>query len=243
MEQRPQPLHPPMETLAQALRVRAYARLPDTGLAPLLMADPPHWRRFQDSWERLCLDKHMADGGRYRYRRYSIFHWTAANRSLALAPHRPHYQESVFNPVHGGIHRHYPPMEPDIRNNPVFRGLVGFCMGVLEAVAGAVNWYLEVHQFRILALPSGGHPTPEGIHQDGVDYNFILLVNRSNAAGGETGLYDLKRRPLDGFTLEQPGDGLLADDRRIMHGVSPIMPRDPQAPGYRDVLVVTFRQW
>lgn len=242
LEQRPHPLHLPSEVLARALRERAYARLPGAGLAPLLAGDPAHWRGFQDSWNRLCLDSYMADGGRYRYRRYSVFHWSAADRGLTLAPHRPHYQDSFFNPVHGGIDRHYQPMEPDVRNNPVFWGLIGFCTTVLEQVAGRVDWYLEAHQFRILALPGGGHPTPEGIHRDGVDYNFILLVNRVNVAGGETGLYDLERRPLDSFTLEQPGEGLLADDRRIMHGVSPVMVRDPGAPGYRDVLVVTFRR-
>ena len=31
------------------------------------------------------------------------------------------------------------------------------------------------------------------------------------------------------------------DDHRMMHGVTPVEPIDPSRPGFRDVLVVTFR--
>lgn len=57
------------------------------------------WGGFADSWNRLELDGHMADGGRYRRRRHATF--------------------SIVAP-----------------------------------------------------------PTPEGIHRDGVDYAFMLLVGR-----------------------------------------------------------------
>jgi hypothetical protein len=33
---------------------------------------------------------------------------------------------------------------------------------------------------------------------------------------------------------------LLGDDRRTLHGVSPIRPLDPTRPARRDVLVITF---
>jgi hypothetical protein len=32
------------------------------------------------------------------------------------------------------------------------------------------------------------------------------------------------------------------DDRRVMHGVTPVQPLDPAEPAYRDVLVVTFKR-
>jgi hypothetical protein len=46
---------------------------------------------------------------------------------------------------------------------------------------------------------------------------------------------------LGSFTLTQPFDAALVEDRRVMHGVTPVTPIDPTLPAYRDVLVVTFR--
>ena len=43
-----------------------------------------------------------------------------------------------------------------------------------------------------------------------------------------------------GFTLTDPFDTALVDDRRVAHGVTPVTPIDPALPAYRDVLVVTF---
>jgi hypothetical protein len=50
------------------------------------------------------------------------------------------------------------------------------------------------------------------------------------------------KRPLGSFTLTAPLDSALVDDSRVYHGVTPVVPLDPAAPAYRDVLVVTFRR-
>jgi len=42
------------------------------------------------------------------------------------------------------------------------------------------------------------------------------------------------------FLLSDPGDAVLLDDHRILHGVTEIHAIDPGLPAYRDVLVVTF---
>jgi hypothetical protein len=44
------------------------------------------------------------------------------------------------------------------------------------------------------------------------------------------------------FTLTEPFDSALIDDRRVFHGVTPVSAHDPSKPGYRDVLVVTFKR-
>ena len=104
------------------------------------------------------------------------------------------------------------------------------------------TWHVEVHQFRIEARRGeAGRPTPEGSHRDGVDYVLVLLVNRTNIASGMTSVHDLAGTQLGEFTLTQPLDAALVDDARVLHGVTPVEPLDPATPGYRDVLVVTFR--
>jgi hypothetical protein len=101
---------------------------------------------------------------------------------------------------------------------------------------------VEVHQFRIEASPDvAGQPTPEGLHRDGVDWVFVMLVSRRNVAEGVTEIGAADGRRLGRFTLTEPGDAIFLDDRRVRHGVTPITPIDAAQPGHRDALVVTFR--
>jgi hypothetical protein len=80
------------------------------------------------------------------------------------------------------------------------------------------------------------------MHRDGVDFVLVLLVNRDNIASGITSVHDTAGKELGSFTLTHPLDAALVDDHRVMHGVTPVEPLDPSAPGHRDVLVVTFRR-
>jgi hypothetical protein len=80
------------------------------------------------------------------------------------------------------------------------------------------------------------------MHRDGVDYVLVLLIGRRNIASGMTTVHDLSGKDLGHFTLTDPFDAALVDDARVMHGVTPVQPLDPAEPGYRDVLVVTFRR-
>ena len=111
--------------------------------------------------------------------------------------------------------------------------------GVTPATA---LWLVEMHQFRIAANPDrAGLPTPEGMHRDGVDWVMVCLIDRTNVAGGVTTVADEAGRPLGAFTLEHPLDTVLLDDRRVQHGVTPVVPQERALPAHRDVLVLTYR--
>lgn len=53
-------------------------------------------------------------------------------------------------------------------------------------------------------------------------------------------MFSADGRHLLSTTLSEPGTLLLGDDRRTLHGVTPIRPLDAAKPARRDVLVVTF---
>ena len=111
--------------------------------------------------------------------------------------------------------------------------------GLTPAPAGQV----EAHQFRIEARPGqAGQPTPEGMHQDGVDWVLVLMIGRENIASGTTSIHGLDRTLLGSFTLEAPMDAALLDDHRVFHGVTPVQPLDDARPAHRDVLVLTWRR-
>jgi proton-translocating NAD(P)+ transhydrogenase subunit beta len=61
------------------------------------------WDGFAQSWDDLGVDTYMADGGRYRRRRFAAFRATA--EGVVRKPHQPHYQSRDYNPLNGGIER------------------------------------------------------------------------------------------------------------------------------------------
>ncbi|MFH5925729.1 2OG-Fe dioxygenase family protein [Roseomonas xinghualingensis] len=226
----------------------------DTGYVPLSGAetratfDPAgmalsgaEWARFADSWNDLRPDGYMADGGRYRLRRHAVYA-AEPGQPLTRGPHQPHYQAREYNQLNGGIERWFDPVTAEVGEGAALRSLLDGSRAVFDGVAPGAGWHAEVHQFRIEGHPGEvGKPTPEGMHSDGVDYVLVMMVGRENVAGGVTGI-QIDGREAASFTLQESGDAVLLDDRRVMHGVTPIQPIDPARPAHRDVLVITFRK-
>jgi hypothetical protein len=216
-----------------------------------------NWATFADSWNDLGVDAFMADSGRYRRRRFGAFAISAnesepgaGNRAHAVVvrkPHQPHYQSRDYNPLNGGIERWFEPIKDEIGEHPTLQSILRLCFSLFNELTPAgmrpESWHVECHQFRIEArVGEEGHPTPEGLHRDGVDWVLVMLVARQNIAEGVTSIHDNARRLLGRFTLTHPFDSAFVDDSRVYHGVTPVIPIEPAKPAYRDVLVVTFRR-
>jgi hypothetical protein len=201
------------------------------------------WDAFAASWDDLPEDIHMADGGRYRRRRFAVFN--VSGNSIVRDSHQPHYQSRIYNRLNGGVERWFEPVMDTIANHPITHAIIARLALLFEAIIAPENvptdWHVEMHQFRIEArsdLPA--LPTPEGIHRDGVNGAFVMLVSRRNVSSGVTQIFNPKGRSLGAFILADPGDSVFLDDSRVFHGVTPIVPVDPARHAYRDVLVVTF---
>jgi hypothetical protein len=236
----------PAETrpsIAELVGRDGFAFLHDAEMRGVLEANGLRdWDAFAATWEDLGLDTYMADGGRYRRRRHGAFR--AAGDAIVRQKHRPHYQSRDYNALNGGIARWFDPVSEQTAAMPAFQAILRTCQRVFDTLSpGVPAWEVEVHQFRITAQPGQeGRPTPEGMHRDGVDWVLVLLVRRENIASGETTIHDLDRRLLGSFTLARPMDAAWVDDSRVYHGVTPVEPRDPARPAFRDVMVVTFKR-
>jgi hypothetical protein len=222
----------------------AFVRAPEMGRL-LEKAGLDDWQGFAATWGDLGVDAYMADGGRYRRRRFGVFRATA--EGIVRKPHQPHYQSRDYNPLNGGVERWFEPVTEAAARHPAMSAILQTCQLLFDRMTPAdvrpEAWHVEVHQFRIEARSGEeGRPTPEGMHRDGVDWVLVLMVRRENVASGETTIYDLVKRPLGSFTLTAPLDSALVDDSCVYHGVTPVAPIDPMRPAYRDVLVVTFRR-
>lgn len=198
------------------------------------------YQRFCRSWNQLLPDPYLRDGGRYRLRRYSVFHWQYGK--LKQLPHEPHYQSSYHNAVHGGFNRHFRAWLPTTVSNPVFKRLIAWSVEQFSANPSQL-WRIQAHQFRIVASAlEEGRPTPEGVHKDGADYILIMLLDRHNVQGGVSHIYNNQMQALGQCTLSTSTDLLLVNDHKVYHGVTPIMPEDKSQAAWRDVLVLTFHR-
>ncbi|WOJ90408.1 2OG-Fe dioxygenase family protein [Methylocapsa polymorpha] len=221
-------------SFAPAAQIRAL-------LTPAALAE---WPSFAASWDDLGVDTYMADGGRYRRRRFAAFAVSA--EGVVRKAHQPHYQSRDYNPLNGGIERWFGPVTEAVAAHPVTLGLLDVGRRAFDALTPTPDrpqaWHVELHQFRIEALAGQiGQPTPEGLHRDGVDWVLVVLVDRKNVESGVTSIYDLDHRHLGDFTLVDPLDSVFLQDNRVFHGVTAIRALEPDLVARRDVAVITFR--
>ena len=231
---------PKITELAVALHDHGYVFVVADAMRALLGL-PEDWEAFVASWNDLELDHYMADGGRYRRRRYARY--AAGGDGVRRLPHGPHFQSLDYNPVNGGIERWFEPIGDATGASHSLVTILEWSHRLFRLLApGSDAWTVEVHQFRIEARAGEvASPTPEGPHRDGVDYVLVLLVKRRNIASGTTTVHSADGAQLGSFTLAAPFDATLIDDARVHHGVTPVVAVDPDAAAFRDVLVVTFR--
>lgn len=234
------------QSIATALATVGFARVQAAQFKQWLStADWQGWHDFAASWNHLGVDTYMADGGRYRHRRFETYAVSA--QDIQRKPPQPHYQSRDYNALNGGIERWFQPFAAHIAQHPLLMNILRRSEQLFSSSTPAASrpaqWHVECHQFRIEAqLDALGKPTPEGLHRDGVDWVLVLLVARVNIAEGITTIYDERQQSIGSFTLTEPCDAAFVDDARVYHGVTPVRPLHEQLPAYRDVLVVTFRR-
>jgi hypothetical protein len=206
-----------------------------------LEVEPSAWTRFAAHWDDLAPDRYAAELGTRRLRRYGHFLFTAADGFAEPMPHDVFVQPEDSNPLYVATDRHFEPLTDAFAKDPLLEGLLKLVGRMATTRDDAPEWSAKVTPFRVLASADDeGRPTPEGLHRDGVTLVTSLLIGRRNAIGGESTVVDMEGRRLLSTTLCEPGTLLLGDDRRTLHGVSPIRPRDPAQLALRDVLVITF---
>jgi hypothetical protein len=236
-----------IEYLATRVEQAGFCFAPSVQMREILLAKDPaaltDWSQFAQSWNQMPLDQYMADGGRYRRRRYATLSALEAAGTIHLEAHQPHYQSLDYNRLNGGVAREFEPIADEVMHGHTMTTVLNFCHELFASLLPSPAWHIEVHQFRIEAsLEQHGNPTPEGVHRDGVDFVMVMMVRRVNISSGTTTMHDLELRNLDSFTLIDPLDTAIVNDHRCMHGVTPVEQIDETQAAYRDVLVVTFRR-
>jgi hypothetical protein len=236
----PSPSAVSLSEASRELRELGYAIVAPSSVVETLPAADAATVPWLHSWDHLPTDPHLADGGKYRFRRHASFIQTMTPPALSDVPYRPHWQPKAFNKLHGGIHRDFSPIDPEVAADPSFRALISRFGHVFAEISPTPKWFVEAHQFRIDASHGEGRPTPEGAHRDGVDFVALILIERGDIDGGATTIQADDGTTLADITLAQPWTAMLLDDRRVIHATTPIRPAG--ARPHRDSLVLTYRR-
>lgn len=229
----------PVDAAARLVATTGAAVLSSFDVTRSLGTGREEWTRFARHWQQLGPDPYAAELGVQRLRRYGQYSYS--DGVLSPMPRSTFVQPEDSNPLYVGKNRDFEPLTDAFAGDPLLHKVIGLLARVAAALDDVEDWNVKVHPFRIRSLTDeGGHPTPEGMHRDGVTLVSSLLIGRRNAIGGESTVCDLDGRQLLATTLAEPGTLMVGDDRRTLHGVSPIRPIDGSGPAQRDVLVVTF---
>jgi hypothetical protein len=229
----------PVAAATGLLTTTGAAVLPAPDVTRGLGVGREEWTRFARHWQHLVPDPYAAELGVQRLRRYGQY---AVRDGVARrVPIGVFAQPQDSNPLYIGRDREFEPLTDAFDGDPLLHGVIRLLARMAATLDDVDEWNVKVHPFRIRSAVDGaGRPTPEGMHRDGVTLVTSLLIGRRNAVGGESTVCDLRGRQLLKATLAEPGTLMLGDDRRTVHGVSPIRPIDGSGPAQRDVLVITF---
>ena len=161
------------------------------------------------------------------------FLYKALNGDAQLLAHESFVQPADSNPLYIDTDRRFEPLTDTFAADPLLHALLALLGRIAIALDDVAEWSAKVTPFRVLAsVHAEGQPTPEGLHRDGVTLVTSPPIGRDNATGGESTVVDMTGETLLVATLCEPGTLLLGDDRKTLHGVSPIRPVDPtQAAG------------
>lgn len=130
-------------------------------------------------------------------------------------------------PDYRSMKRVFQPMRDEVCSSPMFQELVQRIADMARAVDGRERALeMTVHQASLVARPGApADNSPEGIHQDGVDYLVsALVVERRNVQGGESRIFAEDKRTCLFRTTLQQGQGLFQADRNtgLWHDVTPV---------------------
>ncbi|MBS2036844.1 2OG-Fe dioxygenase family protein [bacterium] len=218
-------------SVAEKLARDGYCPLP---AATWSRPSQPGQAEFLASYGGLSQDRHMADGGTYRFRRYSRL--LLSRGELSSLDGNSIFQTLEDNPLNGGVERTFEPILPEVLATPFLSALVLQDAAFLN-LSPDKQWEVGLHCVRIHATTlQKGQPAPEGIHRDSEDFTVQHVLARQNVQGGVFTAYNEAHEPVFHWLQTEPWDTLFFRGD-LWHGVTPL---SSQSEGHRDILLVDF---
>jgi len=193
--------------------------------------------KFLQSYNNLPIDLKNENGIPTRLRRYANYNVDINNNYFDIQyTGKDTFKQNV--PDSRRVKRTFELIENEYIYDKFIIDLIERCTTLTifnsEKIPKSLN--ISLHQVRQICYPYiESHNSPEGIHQDGVDFIVSALVlNKKNITGGKSFIYNKNKRILHIKNLNQD-EGIFQDDKDLWHYVTPISSINNYI-GYRDIL-------
>lgn len=125
--------------------------------------------------------------------------------------------------------RKFSPTNVQLTSHPLFVKFLGKIAEIVKEVRPLTETLdLIFHQIRVIAQPNFlSQGSPEGIHQDSVDYIIsAIVIERQCVSGGESIIYGPDKKTEYFKVTLKPGEGIFQADKgsTLWHYVTPITP-------------------
>lgn len=198
-----------------------------------------------DAFENLPPDPAAPEVRERRLGTFILMPWLDGG-ALIAKPQSRYYQSAKYNPELGGLVREFGSLSPELARNPFLTGVVWEAYSQLPYSTQPdlqLDLRVQVHLIRLLATPGNpGTAVPNCLHRDGEPYTFIILAGRYGVQGGDTRISrdQAGDRMLLETTLRDPFSGVVVDDERVYHEVTPVCVQPDTLQGNRDSLLIDF---
>ena len=136
------------------------------------------WPQFAESWNDLEVDTYMADGGRYRRRRFAVY-GAGKQGAIVRGAHQPHYQTLDYNTLNGGIERWFKPVTEEIGDGASMRTILEYCRALFGRLAPETARWLDKRTLGSFTLTD---PLDAALVDDARCYHGVTPVEPENPA-------------------------------------------------------------
>ncbi|MGJ8626359.1 MAG: 2OG-Fe dioxygenase family protein [Sulfitobacter sp.] len=215
--------------------------------------------RIFANYENLSIDPYDENKNRFRqYGRAVYMPWSGAidwipGVEMQDFGTRQRYFQGPYNPEHFNKTRHFAAIPMELCRNPAMDYLVRSALSYVhfDVVNKSRPAIIGVHFIsqRVTSEDPEAIVSPNCMHQDGEMYDFVILMDRTNAEGGRNcvGTTKLVGSSIDTldqsevlaeFTLTSPLEGFGVEDVKVSHGVEPIRLVAGAKEGFRNTLLI-----
>ena len=190
------------------------------------------------SYKRLSKDNYLRSEHCYRFRAFSELN--LKKNKIFIKTKNNFFQKNEINHFAGNVSRKFEPIKKNIINTfiEITKELIYFLPNKTQQKAE-----IGLHQIRITCGDNYvGYPVPEGWHKDGCNFVAIITLNFENIVGGISRIRKnlINQNDVYNCFLEK-NNFLLLNEKSYYHYTDPINVKNKNKSGFRDILVITFK--
>ncbi|MCC8366165.1 2OG-Fe dioxygenase family protein [Xenorhabdus sp. PB61.4] len=203
-------------------------------------------RTFKNYWNNLKLDQNFKNYTHRERRILRYYYYPGMENPLQLNRDSEYRSSVIYNVEYTKGVNQLSYAEEGFINHPIMQRILSTNIAILGGrLVKGHRYSIDIHQFRVKASSGKESPTTSGIHQDGQEWIFMHFIQGNNIAPviSEVHVSSDEAPPLLQTAMTKFLETLAIDDKQLYHRASNVRQISPTSEAFRDLLLVTFRQF